>query len=333
MARSPISTAPPGAEVQGCPGRTGVSGGSLAPQQRRRGPHLSQPPLSHRSGHAHRPPPGAAALGAGGPGAGHPGGRLRQRVPLCRPSHPPCFPSTAASRWSISTPFPRPSPPPYVSASWSCPRRLLADFRRSWAFTPAPSPPSSSTPWPSSSPAAGMKSTLSRMRKHYRQKRDAVIAAVYKKPAGPPMPPSPRRMRACISCCGWTVRRRTRHSAVRRSSAVSVWPCCPITTSGPRTLPSTCWWSTIPASTWTGFPPPWSVLPPYGRRMTMYDELTRADLQKMQEEIDYRVQQLPQADRGCPDRPGLRRPSENFSTSAPSRRKTATTPASATSSG
>ena len=26
--------------------------------------------------------------------------------------------------------------------------------------------------------------------------------------------------------------------------------------------------------------------------MTMYDELTRADLQKMQEEIDYRVQQL-----------------------------------------
>ena len=171
------------------------------------------------------------------------------------------------------------------------PRRLLADFRQKLGFYACTVSAFEQYTLAQFLAGGWYEKHLSRMRKHYRQKRDAVIAAVYKA-RWPPMPPSPRRMRACISCCGWTARRRTRHSAVRRSSAVSVWPCCPITTSVPRTHPSTCWWSTIPASTWTGFPPPWSVLPPYGRRMTMYDELTRADLQKMQEEIDYRVQQL-----------------------------------------
>lgn len=41
----------------------------------------------------------------------------------------------------------------------------------------------------------------------------------------------------------------------------------------------------------------------------MYDELTRADLQKMQEEIDYRVQQLrPKLIEEVQTARGLRRP-------------------------
>lgn len=41
----------------------------------------------------------------------------------------------------------------------------------------------------------------------------------------------------------------------------------------------------------------------------MYDELTRADLQKMQEEIDYRVQQLrPKLIEDVQTARGLRRP-------------------------
>ena len=48
---------------------------------------------------------------------------------------------------------------PSIRISFMVLPRRLRTSGRSWAFTPAPSPPSSSTPWPSSSPAAGMKST------------------------------------------------------------------------------------------------------------------------------------------------------------------------------
>lgn len=66
----------------------------------------------------------------------------------------------------------------------------------------------------------------------------------------------------------------------------------------------------------------------------MYDELTRADLQKMQEEIDYRVQQLrPKLIEDVQTAGPSATSARTSSTSAPSRRKTATTPASATSSG
>lgn len=171
------------------------------------------------------------------------------------------------------------------------PRRLLADFRQKLGFYACTVSAFEQYTLAQFLAGGWYEKHLSRMRKHYRQKRDAVIAAVYKSPLAPyaAITEEDAGLHFLLRLDG---ARRTRHSAVRRSSAVSVWPCCPITTSVPRTLPSTCWWSTIPASTWTGFPPPWSVLPPYGRRMTMYDELTRADLQKMQEEIDYRVQQL-----------------------------------------
>lgn len=171
------------------------------------------------------------------------------------------------------------------------PRRLLADFRQKLGFYACTVSAFEQYTLAQFLAGGWYEKHLSRMRKHYRQKRDAVIAAVYKSPLAPyaAITEEDAGLHFLLRLDG---ARRTRHSAVRRSSAVSVWPCCPITTSVPRTHPSTCWWSTIPASTWTGFPPPWSVLPPYGRRMTMYDELTRADLQKMQEEIDYRVQQL-----------------------------------------
>ena len=55
----------------------------------------------------------------------------------------------------------------------------------------------------------------------------------------------------------------------------------------------------------------------------MYDELTKQDIAKMQEEIDYRVQQL---------RPKLIEDVQTsiLNISAPSRTKTATMPASAT---
>lgn len=171
------------------------------------------------------------------------------------------------------------------------PRRLLADFRQKLGFYACTVSAFEQYTLAQFLAGGWYEKHLSRMRKHYRQKRDAVIAAVYKSPLAPyaAITEEDAGLHFLLRLDG---ARRTRHSAVRRSSAASAWPCCPITTSVPRTLPSTCWWSTIPASTWTGFPPPWSVLPPYGRRMTMYDELTRADLQKMQEEIDYRVQQL-----------------------------------------
>lgn len=171
------------------------------------------------------------------------------------------------------------------------PRRLLADFRQKLGFYACTVSAFEQYTLAQFLAGGWYEKHLSRMRKHYRQKRDAVIAAVYKSPLAP-YAAITEEDAGLHFLLRLDARRRTRHSAVRRSSVVSVWPCCPITTSVPRTLPSTCWWSTIPASTWTGFPPPWSVLPPYGRRMTMYDELTRADLQKMQEEIDYRVQQL-----------------------------------------
>lgn len=171
------------------------------------------------------------------------------------------------------------------------PRRLLADFRQKLGFYACTVSAFEQYTLAQFLAGGWYEKHLSRMRKHYRQKRDAVIAAVYKSPLAP-YAAITEEDAGLHFLLRLDARRRTRHSAVRRSSAVSVWPCCPITTSVPRTHPSTCWWSTIPASTWTGFPPPWSVLPPYGRRMTMYDELTRADLQKMQEEIDYRVQQL-----------------------------------------
>lgn len=171
------------------------------------------------------------------------------------------------------------------------PRRLLADFRQKLGFYACTVSAFEQYTLAQFLAGGWYEKHLSRMRKHYRQKRDAVIAAVYKSPLAP-YAAITEEDAGLHFLLRLDARRRTRHSAVRRSSAVSVWPCCPITTSVPRTHPSTCWWSTIPASTWTGFPPPWSVLPPYGRRMTMYDELTRADLQKMQEEIDCRVQQL-----------------------------------------
>lgn len=171
------------------------------------------------------------------------------------------------------------------------PRRLLADFRQKLGFYACTVSAFEQYTLAQFLAGGWYEKHLSRMRKHYRQKRDAVIAAVHQSPLAPyaAITEEDAGLHFLLRLDG---ARRTRCSAARRSSAVSVWPCCPITTSVPRTLPSTCWWSTIPASTWTGFPPPWSVLPPYGRRMTMYDELTRADLQKMQEEIDYRVQQL-----------------------------------------
>lgn len=171
------------------------------------------------------------------------------------------------------------------------PRRLLADFRQKLGFYACTVSAFEQYTLARFLAGGWYEKHLSRMRKHYRQKRDAVIAAVHQSPLAP-YAAITEEDAGLHFLLRLDARRRTRHSAVRRSSAVSVWPCCPITTSVPRTHPSTCWWSTIPASTWTGFPPPWSVLPPYGRRMTMYDELTRADLQKMQEEIDYRVQQL-----------------------------------------
>lgn len=159
------------------------------------------------------------------------------------------------------------------------PRRLLADFRQKLGFYACTVSAFEQYTLAQFLAGGWYEKHLSRMRKHYRQKRDAVIAAVYKSPLAPyaAITEEDAGLHFLLRLDG---ARRTRHSAVRRSSAVSVWPCCPITTSVPRTHPSTCWWSTIPASTWTGFPPPWSVLPPYGRRMTMYDELTRADLQK-----------------------------------------------------
>lgn len=171
------------------------------------------------------------------------------------------------------------------------PRRLLADFRQKLGFYACTVSAFEQYTLAQFLAGGWYEKHLSRMRKHYRQKRDAVIAAVHQSPLAP-YAAITEEDAGLHFLLRLDARRRTRCSAVRRSSAVSVWPCCPITTSVPRTHPSTCWWSTIPASTWTGSPPPWSVLPPYGRRMTMYDELTRADLQKMQEEIDYRVQQL-----------------------------------------
>ena len=66
----------------------------------------------------------------------------------------------------------------------------------------------------------------------------------------------------------------------------------------------------------------------------MYDELTRQDIQKMQEEIDYRVQTLrPKLIEDVQTARAFGDLSENFESSAPSRRKTATTAASAISSG
>lgn len=66
----------------------------------------------------------------------------------------------------------------------------------------------------------------------------------------------------------------------------------------------------------------------------MNDELTRSDIQKMQEEIDYRVQVLrPKLIEDVQTARAFGDLSENFSTNAPSRTKTATTPASAISSG
>ena len=59
----------------------------------------------------------------------------------------------------------------------------------------------------------------------------------------------------------------------------------------------------------------------------MYDELTRGDVQKMQEEIDYRTQVL------RPKHGPSVTSARTSSISAPSRRKTAMTAASATCSG
>ncbi len=65
----------------------------------------------------------------------------------------------------------------------------------------------------------------------------------------------------------------------------------------------------------------------------MYDELTRSDLQKMQEEIDYRVQQLrPKLIEDVQTARAFGDLSETSNTSAPSRTRTATMPASAISS-
>lgn len=66
----------------------------------------------------------------------------------------------------------------------------------------------------------------------------------------------------------------------------------------------------------------------------MYDELTRQDIQKMQEEIDYRVQTLrPKLIEDVQTAGPSAISAKTSSTSAPSRRKTATTAVSAISSG
>ena len=140
-------------------GRGGRIGGSLAPQRRRRGPHLSQPPLSHRSGDAHRPPPGAAALGTGGPGAGHPEDDYDSEFRFVGRPIPTLFSIDGGEQVVYLNTFSKTIAPSIRISFMVLPRRLLADFRQKLGFTPAPSPPSSSTPWPSSSPAAGMKST------------------------------------------------------------------------------------------------------------------------------------------------------------------------------
>lgn len=66
----------------------------------------------------------------------------------------------------------------------------------------------------------------------------------------------------------------------------------------------------------------------------MYDELTRQDLQKMQEEIDYRVQVLrPRLIEDVQTARAFGASARTLSISAPSRRKTATTAGSGTFSG
>ena len=63
----------------------------------------------------------------------------------------------------------------------------------------------------------------------------------------------------------------------------------------------------------------------------MYDELTKEDIQKMQEEIDYRVQQL--RPKLIEDVQTARAFGDLLSISAPNRRRTATTAAFGTCSG
>ena len=66
----------------------------------------------------------------------------------------------------------------------------------------------------------------------------------------------------------------------------------------------------------------------------MYDELTRGDVQKMQEEIDYRTQVLrPKLIEDVQTAGATVTSARTSSISAPSRRKTAMTAASATCSG
>lgn len=79
---------PPGSPVPGGAGQRRPGRGPAAPPAGGRGPHLPFSPLPHRHRHAHHPAAGAAALGGGGAGAVYLRGRLRQRVPLCGPSHP-----------------------------------------------------------------------------------------------------------------------------------------------------------------------------------------------------------------------------------------------------
>ena len=122
------------------------------------------------------------------------------------------------------------------------PPSLLADFRKSWASTPAPSPPSEQYTLAQFLSGGYYEKHLNRMRKRYHQKRDAVIAAPPHRAAGLPRPhhrggrgaalppPAGRRAAGRGSC------------AAAPSSRASDWPCSPTITATRPTRRPTCWW-------------------------------------------------------------------------------------------
>ena len=69
---------------------------------------------------------------------------------------------------------------------------------------PARCPPWTSTCWPGSWTGGHYEQHLARMRKEYRTRRDAVLAAFRSSPFAGTGSPSPSRGRGSTSSCGWT---------------------------------------------------------------------------------------------------------------------------------